>query len=138
MAAIIAALVIRVMRQSSIAVAVVTRSGWSKKVTGPEKADDYLLAPLRNDAEFDLSLQDIKNCVGNVTLRKSNLILPIFRCCFSPAHFGEKVLGVKRSPASVPQNGSAFSSPVLSRMKSHEVAASAITFTIAAPPFRQQ
>jgi hypothetical protein len=74
MVAIIAALVMRVMRHSSIAVAVVTRNGmtietpFANKVTGPEDTDDCFLAPLRNDGELDFALLDVKNCVSNGAL----------------------------------------------------------------------
>ena len=67
MVAIIAVLAMRVMRHSSIAVAVVTpqrmtiETPFANKVTGPEDTDDCFLAPLGNDGELDLALLDVKN-----------------------------------------------------------------------------
>src|ERR1700730_7460243 len=94
--AIIAALVMRVIRDWSIAVAVVTRSGWPfrhpspKKVVGFQNTYDCFLAPLGNDGELNLALLDVKNRVRLATLRKNNLVLVILGYRFPIAHFGEK------------------------------------------------
>src|SRR6266576_4440297 len=67
----------------------------AKKVTRFQNSNDCFLAPLGNDGELDLALLDVKNRVGNVTLRKNNLILLIFRYCFSIANLGEKYFGIE-------------------------------------------
>jgi hypothetical protein len=41
---------------------------FAKKVTRPNKTDDCLFAPLKNDGELDLALLDVKNRVANFTL----------------------------------------------------------------------
>jgi hypothetical protein len=68
---------------------------FAKKVPRFQDSDDCFLAPLRNDGELDPALLYAKNCVRNVTLRKNNLILLIFRYCFSIAHFREKYLWIE-------------------------------------------
>ena len=67
----------------------------AKKVTRFQNTNDCFLAPLGNDGELDLALLDVKNRVRNVTLRKNNLILLIFRYCFSIANLGEKYFGIE-------------------------------------------
>src|ERR1700745_908038 len=67
----------------------------AKKVIRFQNSNDCFLAPLGNDGELDLALLDVKNRVGNLTLRKNNLILPIFRYCFSIANLGEKYFGIE-------------------------------------------
>jgi hypothetical protein len=70
----------------------------AKKVTRFQNSNDCFLAPLGNDRELDLAPLDVKNRVRNVTLRKNNLILLIFRYCFSIANLGEKYLGIECGP----------------------------------------
>jgi hypothetical protein len=41
-------------------------------------------------------LLDVKNRVRDLSLRKNNLIVPIFGYRFSLAHFGEKCFGIER------------------------------------------
>src|ERR1700747_2762911 len=67
----------------------------AKKVTRFQNSNDCLLAPLGNDRELDLAPLDVKNRVRNVTLRKNNLILLIFRYSFSIANLGEKYFGIE-------------------------------------------
>src|ERR1700720_3450198 len=67
----------------------------AKKVTRFQNSNDCFLAPLGNDRELDLAPLDVKNRVRNVTLRKNNLILLIFRYCFSFANLGKKYLGIE-------------------------------------------
>src|SRR6266852_932406 len=67
----------------------------AKKVTRFQNSNDCFLAPLGNDGELDLAPLDVKNRVRNVTLRKNNLILLIFRYCFSIADLGEKYFGIE-------------------------------------------
>jgi len=67
----------------------------AKKVTRFQNSNDCFLAPLGNNGELDLALLDLKNRVRNVTLRKNNLILLIFRYCFSIANLGEKYFGIE-------------------------------------------
>src|SRR5580700_4492746 len=69
---------------------------FAKKVPRFQNADDCFLAPLRNDGELDPARLDVKNGVRKVTLRKNNLILLVFRYCFSIAYFGEKYLWIER------------------------------------------
>src|SRR6201981_2476791 len=67
----------------------------AKKVTRFQNSNDCFLAPLGNDGELDLAPLDVKNRVRNVTLRKNNLILLIFRYCFSIANLGVKYFGIE-------------------------------------------
>jgi hypothetical protein len=67
----------------------------AKKVTRSQNSNDCFLAPLGNDSKLDLALLDVKNRVRNGTLRKNNLILLIFRYCFSIANLGEKYFGIE-------------------------------------------
>src|ERR1700741_1587911 len=67
----------------------------AKKVTRFHNSNDCFLAALGNDGELNLALLDVKNCVRNLTLRKNNLILVIFRYCFSLANLGEKYFGME-------------------------------------------
>jgi hypothetical protein len=77
----------------------------AKKVTRFQNSNDCFLAPLGNDGELDLALLDVKNRVRNVALRKNNLILLIFRYCFSIANLGEKYFGIEcRLPAPLQKN----------------------------------
>ena len=74
MVAIMAALVMRVTRHSSIAVArcdtqrMAVETSFAKKVSRPKDANDRLLALLRNDGELDLALLDVEDRVPSVTL----------------------------------------------------------------------
>jgi hypothetical protein len=61
-----------------------------------------------SDGEFDLALLDVKNRVRDLSLRKNNLILPIFRYRFSLAHLGEKFFGIERGLTSLPQTKPPF------------------------------
>src|SRR5437773_11460724 len=86
------------------------QTSFAKKVTGPQHCNDRFLALLGNDGELDLALLDVKNRVRDLSLRKNNLILPIFGYRFSLAHLGEKFFGIKRGFNSLPHKGSPFSS----------------------------
>ena len=63
---------------------------FAKKVHRFQDSDDGFLAPLGNDGDLDLTALDVKNRIRDITLVEDNLILLIFRYCFSIAHFGEK------------------------------------------------
>src|ERR1700737_5525621 len=80
----------------------------AKKNTWAQDCDDCFLALLGNDSELYPSLLDVKNPVRDLSLRKNNLILPIFGYRFSLAHLGEKCLGIKRGFNSLPHKGSLF------------------------------
>jgi len=58
-------------------------------------------------------LLDVKNRVRDLSLRKNDLILPIFGYRFSLAHFGEKLFRIERGLASFPHKDS----PVLPEQK---------------------
>src|SRR4029453_1449468 len=81
---------------------------FAKKLTRSEDCNDRFLALLGNDSELDLALLDVENCVRNLSLRKNNLILPIFGYRFSFAHLGEKYFGIERGFNSLPHKGSLF------------------------------
>src|SRR6476619_8642816 len=68
----------------------------AEKVTWSQDCNDRFLALLGNDGELDLAFLDVKNRVRGLSLRKNNLILPIFGYRFSLAHLGEKYFGIKR------------------------------------------
>jgi hypothetical protein len=53
-------------------------TSFAKEVASFQDCDDCFLALLGNDGEFDLALLDVKNRVRGLSLRKDNLILPIF------------------------------------------------------------
>ena len=84
------------------------QTSFAKKVAGSEHCNRRFLALLGNDGEFDLALLDVKNRVRDLSLRKNNLILPIFGYRFSVAHFGEKYFGIKRGFSSLPHKGPLF------------------------------
>src|SRR5216684_7831902 len=88
------------------------QTSFAKKVAGSQDRDDCLLALLGNDRELDLAFLDVKNRVRDLSLRKNNLILPIFGYRFSLAHLGEKYFGIKRGLTSLPHNHSPLSSPI--------------------------
>jgi hypothetical protein len=87
-------------------------SGWpskapfAKKVAGSEHCDHRFLALLGTDGEFDLAFLDVKDRVGDLSVRKNSLILPIFGYRFSLAHLGEKYFRIKRDFSSLPHKGS--------------------------------
>src|ERR1700724_4825076 len=83
---------------------------FAKKVAGSEHCDHRFLALVGNDGEFDLAFLDVENRVGDLSLRKDNLILSIFGYRFSFAHLGEKYFGIKRGLNSLPHKGSLFRS----------------------------
>src|SRR5437763_17212042 len=85
------------------------QTSFAKKVTWSQDCNHRFLALLGNDGELDLTLLDVKNRVRDLSLRKNNLILPIFGYRFSLAHLGEKIFGIKRGLTSLPHKGS-FSS----------------------------
>src|SRR5436190_17750412 len=60
------------------------QTAFAKKVAGSQDCNDRFLALLGNDGEFDLALLDVKNRVRDLSLRKDNLILPIFGYRFFP------------------------------------------------------
>jgi hypothetical protein len=74
----------------------------------PARPRDGFLALLGNDSELDLVLLDVKNRVGDLSLRKNNLILSIFGYRLSFAHLGEKYFGIKRGFSSLPHKASLF------------------------------
>src|SRR5207247_10463114 len=86
------------------------QTSFAEKVTWSQDRNHRFLALLGNDGEFDLALLDVKNRVRDLSLRKNNLILPIFGYRFSLAHLGEKFFGIKRGFNSLPHKGSPFSS----------------------------
>src|SRR6266446_1763741 len=88
------------------------QTSFAKKVAGSEHCNHRFLALLGNDGEFDLALLDVKNRVRDLSLRKNNLILPIFGYRFSLAHLGEKYFGIKRGCNPLPHNHSPLSSPI--------------------------
>jgi hypothetical protein len=69
---------------------------FAKKLTRSEDCNDRFLALLGNDGERDLSLLDVINRVRDLSLRKDNLILPVFGYRFSLAHRGEEPFGIER------------------------------------------
>src|SRR6266436_281545 len=73
----------------------------AKKVTGSQDCNHRFLALLGNDGELDLTLLDVKNRVRDLSLRKNNLILPIFGYRFPLANLGEKYFGIKRGLSSL-------------------------------------
>src|SRR6266478_7214904 len=115
MVAIMVAFSKRVITHSSTALVVADaqrmaiQTSFAKKVTWSQDCNDGFLALLGNDGELDLALLDVKNRVRDLSLRKNNLILPIFGYRFSVAHFGEKYFGIKRDFNSLPHKGSPFS-----------------------------
>src|SRR4030095_16263049 len=66
------------------------QTSFAKKVTWSQDGNHRFLALLGNDGELDLALLDVKNRVRNLSLRKNNLILPIFGYRFSLARLGKK------------------------------------------------
>src|ERR1700716_4009071 len=78
------------------------QTSFAKKVAGSQDRNDCFLSLLGNDSELDLALPDVKNSVRDLSLRKDNLILPIFGYRFSLAHLGEKYFGIKRCFNSLP------------------------------------
>src|SRR5204863_6471540 len=84
------------------------QTSFAKKVTWSQDGNHRFLALLGNDGEFDLALLDVKNRVRDLSLRKNNLILPIFGYRFSLAHLGEKCFGIKRGFDSFPHKGGPF------------------------------
>src|SRR5881394_1305993 len=84
------------------------QTSFAEKVTWSQDCNHRFLALLGNDGELDLALLDVKNRVRDLSLRKNNLILPIFGYRFSLAHLGEKFFGIKRGFNSLPHKGSLF------------------------------
>src|SRR6266478_6542737 len=116
MVAIMVAFSKRVITHSSTALVVADaqrmaiQTSFAEKVTWSQDCNHRFLALLGNDGELDLALLDVKNLVRDLSLRKNNLILPIFGYRFSLAHLGEKFFGIKRGFNSLPHKGSPFSS----------------------------
>jgi hypothetical protein len=75
---------------------VTVKTSFAKEVPRFQDSDDCFLAALRNDGELDPARLNVKNCIRKFTLRKNDLILLIFRYCFSIAYFGEKYLWIER------------------------------------------
>src|SRR5260370_26294899 len=69
---------------------------FAKKITRSQDCDHGFLALLGIDGELDLALPDVENRVCDLSLRKNNLILPIFGYRFSFAYLGEKHFVIKR------------------------------------------
>jgi hypothetical protein len=61
------------------------QTSFAEKVTWSQDCNHRFLALLGNDGELDLALLDVKNRVRDLSLRKNNLILPIFGYRFSLA-----------------------------------------------------
>src|SRR5207237_5738114 len=78
------------------------QTSFAKKVTWSQDCNHRFLALLGNDGEFDLALLDVENRVRDLSLRKDNLILPIFGNRFSLAHLGEKYFWIKCGFNSLP------------------------------------
>src|SRR6266478_7576537 len=93
MVAIMVAFSKRVITHSSTALVVADaqrmaiQTSFAEKVTWSQDCNHRFLALLGNDGELDLALLDVKNRVRDLSLRKNNLILPIFGYRFSLAHF---------------------------------------------------
>src|SRR5258707_12372182 len=102
MVAIMVAFSKRVITHSSTALVVADaqrmaiQTSFAEKVTWSQDCNHRFLALLGNDGELDLALLDVKNRVRDLSLRKNNLILPLFGYRFSLAHLGEKFFGIKR------------------------------------------
>jgi hypothetical protein len=94
---------------------VTIQTSFAEKVTGFQDCDHCFFALLGNDGEFDLALLDIKNRVRDLSLRKNDLILPIFEYRFSLARLGEKFFGVERGFTFLPHGGSSFFLYLLAR-----------------------
>jgi hypothetical protein len=62
------------------------QTSFTEKMPGSQDCNHRFLALLGNDGELDLALLDVKNGIGDLSLRKSNLILSIFGYRFSFAH----------------------------------------------------
>src|SRR6266481_9632942 len=84
------------------------QTSFAEKVAWSQDCNHRFLALLGNDGEFDLALLDVKNRVRDLSLRKNNLILPIFGYCFSLAHLGEKFFGIESGLTSLPHKDSPF------------------------------
>src|SRR6266702_4683442 len=84
------------------------QTSFAEKVTWSQDCNHRFLALLGNDGELDLALLDVKNRVRDLSLRKNNLILPIFGYRFSLAHLGEKYFWIKRGFSSLPHKGLPF------------------------------
>jgi hypothetical protein len=89
------------------------QTSFAEKVTWSQDCNHRFLALLGNDGELDLALLDVKNRVRDLSLRKNDLILPIFGYRFSLAHFGEKFFRIERGLTSIPHKDS----PVLPEQK---------------------
>src|SRR6184192_2913585 len=77
------------------------QTSFAEKVTWSQDCNHRFLALLGNDGELDLALLDVKNRVRDLSLRKNNLILPVFGYRFSLANLGKKFFGIKRGLASL-------------------------------------
>src|SRR5206468_12394723 len=84
------------------------QTSFAEKVTWSQDCNHRFLALLGNDGELDLAFLDVKNRVRDLSLRKNNLILPIFGYRFSFAHHGEKYFGIKRGFSFLPHKGPLF------------------------------
>src|ERR1700694_3091238 len=82
------------------------QASFAKKLTWSQDRNHRFLALLGDDSELDLALLDVENRVRDLSLRKNNLIPPIFGYRFSLAHLGEKRFGIERCLASLPQKRS--------------------------------
>jgi hypothetical protein len=100
--AIIAAFVIAVMTQSSIAVVVEMRNVWPfmqpspKNCPGSKNAGDRFLMLIRQDRDFDLAFLNVINPFSGVALYE--YVLTVFKSkdAFAFAYFGKKCLSIKR------------------------------------------
>jgi hypothetical protein len=72
------------------------QTSFAEKLVRFQNGDHRFLALLGNDGELDLALLDVKNGVGDLPLRKNDLILPLFGYRFSLAYLGEKPFGIER------------------------------------------
>ena len=76
---------------------------FAEKLAWSQDRNHRFLALLGDDSELDLALLDVEDRVRHLSLRKNNLIPPIFGYRFSLAHLGEKRFGIERCLASLPQ-----------------------------------
>src|SRR6266403_2743396 len=76
-------------------------TSFAKKIAGSQDCDYRFLALLGNDGEFEPALLDVKDRVGDVSLRENNFVLTIFEYRLALADFGEKCLGIERGRSNV-------------------------------------
>ena len=91
-----AAFVIAVIRQSSIAVRrreakeLAIETALAEELIFLQNCDDRFLALFRYNDNFDLALLNVENRIRDISLGKNSLILAVFRDRFPGPYFGEK------------------------------------------------